>query len=212
MVLSNITKKYGEKVVFDNLSYSFLPNKITVILGDSGVGKTTLIKIILGLTDYEGRVENTGVLACVFQNDRLLPNLSVRENLLFVNKEINVEEELEKVDMLEAIDYYPNMLSSGMSRRVDIVRALNYKCETLLMDEPLRNLDYYMKYKMIDRIKDYHSKNNNTLIIVTHDLKVAVELADRIIILKNSTGICKEITKISKDTENEILDFLIKKA
>lgn len=208
MVLNNITKKYGDKVIFNQFSYSFQPNKITVILGDSGVGKTTLINIMLGVTEYDGEVKKDGSIACVFQNDRLLPNLSVRNNLLLVNDRLNVEEALTKVDMLNAIDYMPNMLSAGMSRRVSILRAMNYDAKYLIMDEPLRNLDYYNKYKMLDEIKSYHKKNNNTIIIVTHDIKEAVYIADKIIVLQDGQ-IALEIDDINDSTENKLLETLL---
>ncbi|MGN0961499.1 MAG: ATP-binding cassette domain-containing protein [Christensenellales bacterium] len=158
MELINITKKYGNKVIFKNFSYAFEDGKITVILGDSGVGKTTLINIMLGFTDYEGEVKNDRKIACVFQNDRLIPNLSVKDNLLLVNNNIDIDNELSKVEMLDAKNLKPNNLSAGMSRRVAIIRAMNYPADILLMDEPLRNLDYYMKYKIMEQIKDYHKK------------------------------------------------------
>lgn len=210
MELNNITKKYGDNLILDNISYNFGDNEITVILGESGVGKTTLLNIILGVTEFDGEIKNKGKMSCVYQNDRLIPNLSVKDNLLLINKNINVDSELNKFDLLESKNMLPSSLSAGMSRRVAILRAMNYPCDILLMDEPLRNLDYAMKYKIMDEIKSYHKGNKNAIIIVTHDIDEAVYLANKIIILKDKK-IAKEISKISENTKEEILQFLLNK-
>ena len=211
MRVNNITKKYGEKVVLDNFSYNFEDSKITVVLGESGVGKTTLLNILAGLEKEYSEVKNKSV-SYVFQNDRLLPNLTIEDNIKLVCKDVNVNSILEQFELKNAAALYPKELSAGMSRRVAIIRALYYSAEVLLMDEPFRNLDYYLKYKIMDIIKGEHKKNKNTIIMVTHDISEAVYMADNIIMLDEKGVVTYETNKITKNTEKEILDkFLNRK-
>lgn len=210
MRVNNITKKYGDKVVLDDFSYDFKDGKITVILGESGVGKTTLLNIIAGLDNDNYEIEKRSI-SYVFQNDRLLPNLNIENNLKTVCKDIDVKSVLEEFELSNATNLYPKELSAGMSRRVSIIRALYYTAELLLMDEPFRNLDYYLKYKIMDIIKDMHKKSKNTIIMVTHDIAEAVYMADNIILLDSKGEIVYKTNKITKSTEKEILDKFLKK-
>ena len=210
MRVNNITKKYGDKVVLDDFSYDFKDGKITVILGESGVGKTTLLNIIAGLDNDNYEIEKRSI-SYVFQNDRLLPNLNIENNLKTVCKDIDVKSVLEEFELSNATNLYPKELSAGMSRRVSIIRALYYPAELLLMDEPFRNLDYYLKYKIMDIIKDMHKKSKNTVIMVTHDIAEAVYIADNIILLDSKGEIIYKTNKITKNTEKEILDKFLKK-
>jgi NitT/TauT family transport system ATP-binding protein len=102
MVLDKITKGYGDKVVLDNFSCKFDDKKITIIMGESGVGKTTLLNVIAGLTDYSGKLECCKNVSYLFHNDRLIPNLTVEENLKLIVNDINVDNELEGVELLNA--------------------------------------------------------------------------------------------------------------
>ena len=209
MVLEKINKTYGNNIIFKDLSCEFEEGKITAVLGESGVGKTTLINIIAGLTDFSGKVE-CDKISVVFQEDRLIPNLTVKDNLKIVNPNVEVEKELESVGLIDAINKFPSELSAGMARRVAILRALICNNPLLLMDEPLRNLDYAMKYKLMDLFKQYHKDCKNTVIFVTHSIDEAVYLADRVVILGNE-GIVKDIRKIRKNSREEILKFFIGK-
>ena len=210
MKVSNITKKYGERVVLDNFSYDFEDGKITIIMGESGVGKTTLLNIISGLDNEGFQVENKSK-SFVFQNDRLLPNLTVADNLKLICKDIDVAKELVEFELGNVADLYPKELSAGMSRRVAIIRAIHYFAELLLMDEPFRNLDYYLKYKIMDIIKDRQKKMRNTILMVTHDIAEAVYMADNIVIIDNGGKVVYETKKVTKNTEKEILDKFLKK-
>ncbi len=210
MKVSNITKKYGNKMVIDNFSYDFADGKITVVLGESGVGKTTLMNILSGVDKGEYSVEKKSV-SVVFQNDRLLPNLTVEKNLKLVNPSMNVDKCLEDFDLKGTNQMYPNNLSAGMSRRVAIIRALSYDSEVLIMDEPFRNLDYYVKYKIMDIIKAIHKDKKNTIIMVTHDISEAVYMADEIIMLEENGKITVKFDNIDKTTEQKILNKFLKK-
>lgn len=208
MRLSNITKKYGDKVVFDKFAYHFKDNKINIIMGESGCGKTTLLNILLGNIDYSGEVEISSV-SMVYDNDRLIPNLTVADNLRLVNNNIDVDEVLASVDLLDAKDLYPVNLSAGMSRRVAILRALIYDADVLVMDEPFINLDYHNKYKIMDLIKDKYKKKFKSIIIVTHDVSEAIYMGDNIGIITNPNHVEHYFEKVTKATEKEILDILI---
>ena len=210
MRVNNITKKYANKVVLDNFSYNFEDGKITAIMGESGVGKTTLLNIIAGVENENFDIENK-TKSIVFQNDRLLPNLTVADNLRLINEEININKVLADFDLENSEQLYPKELSAGMSRRVAIIRAIYYSAELLLMDEPFRNLDYYLKYKIMDIIKDKQKENKNTILIVTHDIAEAVYMADNIVVMGCGGSIVYETKNITKNTEKELLDVFLNK-
>ena len=207
--IKNLTKKYDSKIVFNNLNLDIEENKITVILGESGVGKTTLLNVIAGLTDYEGKVSGEiKPMSYIFREDRLIPNLTVEENLKLVIPNVDVNTELEKVGLQKEAKSYPKTLSAGMSRRVSIARGIAFPSKLVLMDEPLINLDLALKFDLISKIKADVKEKEKTAIIVTHDVKEAVLLADRILVL-NKGEIVKDIITINENTEQELFDFMV---
>ena len=210
MRINNITKKYGDKVIFENFAYLFKDNKINVIMGESGCGKTTLLNIIQGNTEYTGEVE-IKTISMVYDNDRLIPNLTVAENLRLINSNVDIDEILSSVGMIDAKDLYPINLSAGMSRRIAILRALIFDADILVMDEPFINLDYHNKYKMMDLIKEKYKDKFKSIIMVTHDINEAIYMADNIGIIDNPNKVEHYFDKITKTTEKEILDILIKR-
>ncbi len=206
--LRNINKVYGEKIVYQNFNLDIEKNKVTAILGESGSGKTTLLKILANLTDYTGEILGlNGDISMVFQKDLLVPNLTVEQNLKLVYKDIDVKSELEKVGLKDAEKIYPKDLSAGMSRRVAIVRAINFNAPTLLMDEPFINLDLGIKCRLIEQVKEKQTKFPRTVILVTHSIMEAVNLADRIIVLKGGE-IIEDINEITKKTENQLFSLM----
>lgn len=210
MRINNITKKYGDKVIFENFAYLFKDNKINVVMGESGCGKTTLLNIIQGNTEYTGEVE-IKTISMVYDNDRLIPNLTVAENLRLINSNVDIDEILSSVGMIDAKDLYPINLSAGMSRRIAILRALIFDADILVMDEPFINLDYHNKYKMMDLIKEKYKDKFKSIIMVTHDINEAIYMADNIGIIDNPNKVEHYFDKITKTTEKEILDILIKR-
>ena len=210
MVLEKINKSYGDRLVIDNLSTEIKKGKIVVVMGDSGVGKTTILNIIARTTDFEGVHDFNDSIAYMFHDDRLIPNLNVGENLKLICNDMDVASALKSADLEGCEKLYPIELSAGMSRRVSLIRAMIYPAEILLLDEPFGNLDYSLKYKMMEMLQERHKKTNNTIIMVTHDIDEAVYLADRIIILGDGV-IKKEFDKVSKDTRDQILKFFLKK-
>ncbi len=203
--INSLYKNYGEKVVYDNFNLEVEENKILAVLGNSGSGKSTLLKILSGLTDYKGEVLGlTEKVSCVFGEDRLLPHKTVVENLLFVNKNADALGSLERVGLLTEKDRYPQELSTGMARRVSLLRAFLYDAPLVLMDEPFRNLDISLKAKLIAFFKELYEKAPKTVIMVTHEVDDAISLADRCIII-NDGKIVLDIPNSDKELSKKLL-------
>lgn len=183
----NITKAYGEKCVFENLELQFAENEITCILGASGVGKTTLLRILSGLTDYTGEIENLPKkVGYVFQEPRLLPHLTVEQNLLYVGgRYALIEELLRKTEMTSHKDKYPKQLSGGEKQRVAFARAFVCEPDLLLMDEPFSSLDTALKIRQMQAFARLWEEKKPTTVFVTHDIEEAWALGHRIMILKD---------------------------
>lgn len=211
ITLSGITKKYGEKTVFENLNLSIKKGEITAVLGESGSGKTTLLNIIASLTDFTGVKDGlfSKPVSFVFQRDRLAPNLTVKENLLLTCKGADVSAALARAGLGGCENYYPKSLSAGMARRVALLRAFLFKSEIVLMDEPFVNLDPALKYALMDEFKSMQEKDGRTAVFVTHDVKEAVYLADRALILSGG-AIIYDKPDVCADDENEILSLMLK--
>ena len=162
--LENISKSYGDLLVFSGLSLKVKADRIVAFLGPSGCGKTTLLSIIAGLkAPDQGRVDGLAgkSLSFLFQEPRLLDWLTVAGNLAFVlqdkipraqlNGQINYY--LEQMELLPYRDTYPRKLSGGQRQRVAMARALAYPSRLLLMDEPFKSLDLNLKTALISRFR-----------------------------------------------------------
>lgn len=185
---NNVCKKYGENVIYDNLNLEIEEGKITCVLGESGAGKTTLLNMLAGLTDYKGNIENIpSKISYIFQQEKLLNNLTVKQNLQFVlnDKEFfNIDKYLEKVELLDKKNRYPDELSGGERKRVEIARAFVYDSPVLLMDEPFSSLDTALKIRLVNNFVSLWKENKKTTIFVTHDVEMAIMLSQRIIVLE----------------------------
>lgn len=184
MQIKHLTKRYSDQSVFEDFNLEIEDGKVTCILGESGAGKTTLLNIIAGLTEYEGDVERVNC-SYIFQEPRLVPNLTVKKNLLLVCKdESQISSMLQRVGLSSKANSYPVALSGGQARRVAIARAFLYKGDVVLMDEPFSSLDLKLKTDMMNVFSEVRSANGGrTAVFVTHDVDEALYLADRIIIL-----------------------------
>ncbi len=183
----SVSKSYGEKVVFDHLQLTLKAREITCILGASGVGKTTLLNMLSGLTAFDGVIENKPEkVGYIFQEHRLLPNLTVEQNLLYAGA--NAEEidgVLEKLGLLEYKNKRPSMLSGGEKQRVSVGRAFLSGADTLLLDEPFSSLDLALKTKMHKLFAELWEDKKPTAVFVTHDIEEAWAIGHRIILLKD---------------------------
>ena len=182
--IKNLSKKYGDLSVYDNFNLSIEEGKILAVLGESGSGKTTLLNCIAGLTAFEGSIPK---LKCsyVFQEPRLVPNLTVKENLKLICKDENkINGMLKRLHLEDKADSYPIKLSGGQAQRVSLARAFLYDSEIILLDEPLSSLDLRLKKEITDLFLSIWRDDKRTAIFVTHDIDEAVTVAHRIIILR----------------------------
>ncbi len=207
---TNLTKKFGDKVIFDNLDIHINPGK-TVILGPSGSGKTTLLRIIAGLDDdYEGVIESESAnLSYVFQEDRLLPWKTLRQNIEFILP--NPEQFMARINQVakslhidDLLDKRTYVISGGQKRRCAIARGFIYPSDTILMDEPFSSLDLYLKLHIIDDLKELLEHDSRNLILITHDINEALLLADEIIIFKHTP--VSEFRRIKVDLKERRID------
>ena len=209
--IKNLCKSYGENLIFENFNLDILDGEILAILGESGSGKTTLLSVLAGLTDFSGDV--LGVekpVSMVFQKDMLVKNLTVKENLLLVNKDMDVDKVLSEVGLTNKKDEYIKNLSGGMARRVAIARALAFDSKTLFLDEPFINLDLSLKFSLMDKIKE--KRQGKTIVLVTHDIKEAVYLADRIVVVSKGKIVleCKNQAEDKEQTEKQLFETMLK--
>ena len=180
--------------VLKNINIKIKYKEFVCIVGPSGCGKTTLMNIIGGLVDEEdqkfnkkqGDLKTNGDYGYVFQTSRLLPWLTVKENIELVCEENEkyierIESLLSEFDLHEFKNYYPKAISGGMRRKVSLARALIKKPQILLMDEPFVSLDQPTAENLYSVLINYWKKNPITIILITHNLKEAILLGDRII-------------------------------
>ena len=183
MEIKNLTKLFNDKVIFENYSICIPENKITFIMGESGCGKTTLLKMICGLDkEYDGEILlSSNKLSCVFQEPRLFPTLTVKENIEIVGKggDFSVLDVLKLVELDKDAELYPDELSGGMKMRLSIARALYYNGDIFVLDEPFSALDEELKDRILSKIFD--ALNGKTVLIVSHDPKEAEKYADNLI-------------------------------
>lgn len=184
--LKNISKAYEDKPVFENFNLKIKQNQTTILMGDSGRGKTTLLNMMMGLeSPDQGEIiglESQSVVA-VFQEDRLCETLSVQSNIRLVlnskQKSEAVLEHLKSVGLEKEASTPVKNLSGGMKRRVAIVRAVMAPSDVIIMDEPFKGLDEATKLRCMDYIK--HNSGGKTLVISTHDEREARYLGGNII-------------------------------
>lgn len=186
--VKNLTCSYEQKTIFDNFDVTFEQGKINVILGGSGVGKTTLLNAIAGIKSYEGQIEGCeGGVSYIFQKDRLIPSISVYKNLDLILKGV-VKDKAERKSMIEqtAVDLeifdvlksLPSEISGGQAQRVSMARAFLYPSDVMLLDEPFKALDTALKTRLIKQFAALQEKKNKTVVFVTHAIDECLLLAD----------------------------------
>ena len=185
IILEQVNKRFEEKQVLDSFSFSVSQTGIYALSGASGCGKTTLLRLIAGLEHPDsGKIQIQGSLTYLFQENRLLPWFSVKENLLAVRPEMTpsqLEELLELVELQREEDSLPSTLSGGMQRRVALIRALAHDGEILLLDEPFQGLDVDSRERIASRLLPLLQKK--LCLLITHDPWEAEHLADHRILL-----------------------------
>ena len=206
LTIQKLSKKFGERFAVNQASWSAQSGQIICLLGHSGCGKTTMLRLIAGLeTPTEGSIQlerkvlwdqyqqvqaEERNIGFVFQDYALFPHLSVLENVMFGLKKIPkherqsiAENALKHVSMSHHIHSYPHTLSGGEQQRVALARALAPKPHVLLMDEPFSNLDHRLRDQIRQSTIDILKQTSTTTIIVTHDPEEALQIADQIILM-----------------------------
>ena len=205
VVLKNLVKSYnGKQNVIDNIDLEIADKEFIVLVGSSGCGKSTILRLISGLeeiTSGEVLIDDKVVnnvspkdrdIAFVFQSYALYPHMSVYDNIAFglkmrkTDKKIiaeKVKEVAKALNLEELLDRKPKQLSGGQRQRVALGRAIVRNPKVFLMDEPLSNLDANLRVQMRAEIKQLHKKLGTTFIYVTHDQTEALTMGDRIVVL-----------------------------
>ncbi len=169
--LDNISKSYGDKLVLDRLSFSFPDGETSIIMGQSGCGKTTLLRIIMGLEkpDAGTLLCNAKRISAVFQEDRLAEDFSAVRNVVYAANCTREQAEalLARLGLGESMYLPTREFSGGMKRRTAIARALLADFDLLVMDEPFKGLDAETKAVAVDTVRELCK--NKSVIVVTHD-------------------------------------------
>ena len=204
VLVRNISKRFGNTVAAEDITLEFEDQRLTVLVGSSGCGKTTLLRMLAGLEEptageiFIGDKEVAHVpawdrnIAMVFQSYALYPHMTVRKNIAFPlearrtpRKEIahRVEETAEILGIRDLLDRLPRQLSGGQMQRVAIGRAIVRRPEVFLMDEPLSNLDAKLRVSMRAGLKRLQRDLGVTTVYVTHDQAEAMTLADQLVVM-----------------------------
>ncbi|HLH35013.1 MAG TPA: ATP-binding cassette domain-containing protein [Alloacidobacterium sp.] len=238
IAFDNVSKSFGDLVVLDNVSFFVLPGETLCILGRSGVGKSVSLQQIMGfLKPDSGRIMVAGEDICgfteeqmqvirrkvtmVFQNGALFDSLTVGENVAFPLRERGelMEDQIQQIvnGLLEMVgvagmkDLLPSDLSTGMKRSVAIARALSAQPEAILYDEPTTMVDPLIARLLGDLIQKLKHQLHLTSIVVTHDMRFAKKLADRVLFLHQAKahffGTMEEMEKSDDEVVRQFLEL-----
>jgi sulfonate transport system ATP-binding protein len=227
--IENVRRAFGvnsngsEFVAISGIDLEVQSGELVCVVGGSGCGKTTLLRIIGGLDpEFEGSVRLGGKpiqgpgldRGFVFQEHRLLPWLTVGENVAFglqqrpaAERRELVAHYIELVGLSEFAQRYPHQLSGGMAQRVAIARALANQPRVLLLDEPFGALDALTRIRMQQEILRIWEAERTTMILVTHDIDEAIYLADRVVIMASHPGRIRNIVRIDLPRPRDRSDY-----
>ena len=214
--VNHLTKKFGDLLVLDDISFNVRENEFLCIVGPTGCGKTTFLNSLSKLYDITaGEILINGEpvnlkkhnIAYIFQEYSNMPWLTIRQNVEFglrIKKlpETEIRERvdyfLDMVGLTKFQNYYPDQLSASMLQRAAIARAFAVRPEVLLMDEPYGQLDIELRFKLEDELIRLWREVGTTVIFITHNIEEAVYLSGRILVLTNKP------TKIKAEIPNDL--------
>lgn len=220
------TKK--ETKVLNNLNFTLSKNEKIAIVGPSGCGKSTILNLAAGLLkEDKGEIIKNGNIGYMFQTDNLFEWRTIYKNITLgleirgkVSKEDKnrIESLLDKYGLKEFKDKHPSELSGGMRQRVALIRTLVLNPDILLLDEPFSALDAQTKLMVNDDIYDIVSKENKSVIMVTHDISEAIAFSDKVLVLSPRPSSVKKIyeikfenlekrTPLKSRSQNEFKDY-----
>ncbi|MEA1995642.1 MAG: ABC transporter ATP-binding protein [Campylobacterota bacterium] len=186
--ISHVSKSFGKLKVLDDLNFEIKKGERILIFGPTGIGKTTILKMIAGILKADGgSVEVEGTVGYVFQEPRLLPWKTAVENInLVLSDRKKAMEWLGKVGLKGFENHYPNSLSGGMKQKVALARALAIEPQILLLDEPLSGLDFKTRDEILSLLDKILSANRSTVVYVTHNMKEVSNFTDKVLVLPYS--------------------------
>jgi len=195
---------FGAVGVFRNLSLEIARGEFVAVVGPSGCGKTTLLNLFSGfLKPTSGNVVCSGRVRTVYQHDSLFPWQTAAQNIAMGLRALSsqaerarqLEEMLRLINLEEFAAHYPHQLSGGMRQRVELARALAGATDILLLDEPFSSLDYLTRLRLRRELARMLQELPRTVVLVTHDIEEAAQLADRIVVLSDRPArICRELS------------------
>lgn len=190
--LRSVSRSFGRLEVIRDLSLEIRAGEFLAIVGPSGCGKTTLLNLLSGFDEpSSGAVESHGRIRMVYQQDGLFPWQTVIQNISLGLRDLRepVERDAELRELVTMIglegfeNHYPHQLSGGMRQRVELARALAGSSDILLLDEPFSALDYLTRLRMRQELARILEERRRTVVLVTHDIEEAAQLADRVLVL-----------------------------
>lgn len=222
IIFKNFSFSYPDKKIYKNFNAEFLGGKINVVLGASGVGKTTLLNALTGLSGFDGEIENMPKnVSYIFQNDRLVKTISVEKNLDFVLKNAISDKTARKnaiydmaklLEISDVLKRLPTEISGGQAQRVQMARAFLYPSEVMLLDEPFKGLDVSLKTRLIKKFLELWGRDGRTVVLVTHDVYDALLMGDKVFVLSGSPAdIVYETELTVEKSERNLTDAVVTK-
>ena len=233
ILLDNITFSYGEQSLLQDFSLQVASGEICCLLGSSGCGKTTILRLLAGLevpqkgnisidgklvsSSGQIKVKSSGrSLAYIFQDLALWPHLTVYENVAFGPREnkwkdvkTKVENMLAFFGLQEMAGRYPHQLSGGQQQMLAIARSMVMQPKVLLMDEPLSNVDVKYRHKILELVKELREKFGLSIVYVTHDHREAFAIADKVVVMNKGRIEAGGSVEEVKNSQNEFVRYFL---
>lgn len=206
-------KSFADRTVLQDVALQLHAGEIVSLVGKSGCGKSTLLRLIAGLDlHFTGEISLSGRrlsgitqdIGLIFQEPRLLPWLTVAENVGFnsndknINIRLRIEDLLNEVGLKEAIDYLPKQLSGGMAQRAAIARGLFNQPRLLLLDEPFSAVDAFTRMRLQDLLTALARQHDFAVLLVTHDIDEAAYLSDRVLTMGDGNIIDETVVALAR--------------
>ena len=222
IIFKNFSFSYPDKEIYKDFNAVFFGGKINVVLGASGVGKTTLLNALTGLSGFDGDIENMPKnVSYIFQSDRLVKTISVEKNLDFVLKNVISDKTARKnaiydmaklLEISDVLKRLPTEISGGQAQRVQMARAFLYPSEVMLLDEPFKGLDVSLKTRLIKKFLELWGRDGRTVVLVTHDVYDALLMGDKVFVLSGSPAdIVYETELTVEKSERNLTDAAVTK-
>src|SRR5262249_8897549 len=220
--LKHVSHSFGESEVLRNILLDIEDREFVVVVGPSGCGKTTLLNLISGFHQpTAGSISRYGRCRMVYQSDGLLPWMTVAENIgIGFHGTRNKERRRRRVAELISLvrldgfsNHYPYQISPGMRQRVELARALAGEADMLLLDEPFSSLDYQTRLLMRRELAHLMASRASTVVLVTHDIEEAAQLADRVVVLSGKPAsqtfeLCLEVPRPREPTDEVVVEAM----